>query len=69
MSPYGLIARVALLGVGLVAWAGAAPRRVLILSGANNHDCRATTPVLKAVLEKWAATGTVSGAPASTPSP
>lgn len=27
------------------------PLRVLILTGANNHDWRATTPVLKAILE------------------
>jgi len=30
----------------------AAPLRVLILSGANNHDWRATTPVLKSILER-----------------
>ena len=30
----------------------AAPLRVLILSGANNHDWRATTPVLREILEK-----------------
>ena len=29
----------------------AAPIRVLILTGANNHDWRATTPVLKQILE------------------
>ena len=41
-----------LLFLGLAAWAGAAPPlRVLIVSGANNHDWRATTPVLKAALE------------------
>ena len=35
----------------------AAPRRVLILSGANNHDWRATTPVLREILGstgRWA---------------
>jgi len=32
--------------------AGAAPLRVLMLSGANNHDWRATTPVLKRILEQ-----------------
>ena len=32
--------------------AGAAPLRVLMLSGANNHDWRATTPVLKQILEQ-----------------
>ena len=31
--------------------AAAAPLRVLLLSGANNHDWRATTPVLKKILE------------------
>ena len=51
MSPRRLLARTALLLVGLVPWAGAAPLRVLILSGANNHDWRATTPVLQATLE------------------
>lgn len=30
----------------------AAPLRILMLSGANNHDWRATTPVLKAILEE-----------------
>jgi len=35
-------------------WAGAAPLRVLLLTGANNHDWRATTPVLKAMLEDGA---------------
>lgn len=34
-----------------VLCAGAAPRRVLILSGSNNHDWRATTPVLKEAIE------------------
>ena len=29
----------------------AAPPRVLLLTGANNHDWRATTPVLRAILE------------------
>ena len=31
--------------------AAAAPLRVLLLSGANNHDWRATTPALKQILE------------------
>ncbi|HEV2692351.1 MAG TPA: ThuA domain-containing protein [Verrucomicrobiae bacterium] len=36
----------------LLPWAGfAAPLHVLMLSGANNHDWRATTPVLKKILE------------------
>ena len=51
MSPHSLLARTALLLVGLVPWAGAAPLRVLILTGANNHDWRATTPILRATLE------------------
>lgn len=34
------------------AMAHAAPVRVLILSGANNHNWRATTPVLKDTLER-----------------
>jgi type 1 glutamine amidotransferase len=51
MSPRRLLARTSLLLVGLVTWAGAAPLRVLILSGANNHAWRATTPVLRAALE------------------
>jgi hypothetical protein len=40
MSPRCLLARTAFLLVGLAAWAGAAPLRVLILSVANNHDWR-----------------------------
>jgi type 1 glutamine amidotransferase len=52
MSPRFRLAPIVLLFLGLAAGAGAAPpRRVLILSGANNHDWRATTPVLKAALE------------------
>jgi len=38
-----------LLVPGLLA---AAPIRVLLLTGANNHDWRATTPVLKSTLEE-----------------
>ncbi|MGO8837342.1 MAG: ThuA domain-containing protein [Limisphaerales bacterium] len=43
-----LLVAVALLppGAGL-----AAPARILILTGENNHDWRATTPVLKTILE------------------
>jgi len=37
-----------LLVPGLLA---AAPLRLLLLTGANNHDWRATTPVLKSILE------------------
>lgn len=51
MSLHCRIVRVALLCTGLAAWTGAAPLRVLLLSGANNHDWRATTPVLQATLE------------------
>jgi type 1 glutamine amidotransferase len=52
MSPRFRLAPIVLLFLGLAAWAGAAPPlRVLILSGANNHDWRATTPVLMAALE------------------
>ena len=44
------------LAFALALWAAppgavAAPLRVLLLSGANNHDWRATTPVLKKILE------------------
>jgi type 1 glutamine amidotransferase len=46
----------AILGLIVIAWSsvaeGAAPIRVLILSGANNHDWRQTTPALRAALEK-----------------
>jgi hypothetical protein len=34
--------------------ARSAPLRLLLLTGANNHDWRATTPVLKAILEHGA---------------
>jgi len=33
-------------------WAGAAPIRVLLLSGQNNHDWSQTTPVLQRILER-----------------
>ena len=51
MKIQSAIADVALLL--LAAQVGvAAPLRVLMLSGANNHDWRATTPVLKQILEE-----------------
>jgi len=65
MSLHCRIARITLLCAGLVAWAGAAPLQVLILSGANNHDWRATTPVLQ--VRVAAAIGAVS--PVSSPTP
>jgi uncharacterized protein len=48
--PRTLLATVVLAAVSALG-AGAAPLRVLILSGANNHDWRATTPVLRETLE------------------
>ena len=45
------IASLAVILAILEPRAVAAPLRVLILSGENNHDWRATTPVLKATLE------------------
>lgn len=39
------------LALFLAALASAAPLRILILTGENNHDWRATTPVLKRILE------------------
>jgi type 1 glutamine amidotransferase len=39
------------LWLGLAS-VGAAPLRVLVLTGANNHDWQATTPLLKAMLEE-----------------
>jgi type 1 glutamine amidotransferase/HEAT repeat protein len=39
------------LGVVHIAWAAAPPIHVLILTGQNNHDWKATTPVLKSILE------------------
>lgn len=45
-----VIVAAAMLWLAIFASA-AAPLRVLILSGANNHDWRATTPVLKEILE------------------
>ena len=71
LSPRCRIARIALLLVGLAAWAGAAPLRLLILSVANNHDWPATTMKNEGFVRllrrgtEWAATGAVS----STPSP
>jgi len=41
----------AIIAVALTLSVSAAPVRVLILSGANNHDWRVTTPVLKRILE------------------
>lgn len=32
----------------------AEPARVLILSGANNHDCKSTTPAIKATRHRLA---------------
>ena len=45
------VAMVALLAV-VAAATGGEPLRVLILSGANNHDWRATTPVLRQIVEE-----------------
>jgi type 1 glutamine amidotransferase/HEAT repeat protein len=42
---------VALMAAGAFAATEAAPLRVLILSGRNNHDWRATTPALKKIYE------------------
>lgn len=61
MPPRRFLLPVALCALGLAAMSGAEPLRVLILSGANNHNWRATTPALKAALEeggKFAATVT-----------
>lgn len=42
---------VALLALFVAGSGLAGPARILILTGANNHDWRATTPVLKSILE------------------
>lgn len=41
-----------LLAAALAALAGAAPKKALIVDGRNNHDWKATTPVLKRLLEE-----------------
>ncbi len=46
---FSLLASVALLLVAPCVFAE--PLRILMLSGANNHDWRDTTPVLKTILE------------------
>jgi type 1 glutamine amidotransferase len=55
MSPRRLLFLVALGAVGAPSLSGAEPLRVLILSGANNHNWRSTTPALKSVLEEGGA--------------
>ncbi len=44
--------RYSLLALGMAAVAVAAPRKVLIIDGQNNHNWQATTPVLKKLLEE-----------------
>lgn len=47
-----IVRRTALLLCFAAAFAAAAPKKAMILDGRNNHDWRATTPVLKQILEE-----------------
>jgi type 1 glutamine amidotransferase len=56
MKKWWLVSAVMMIAFALGAEVGwGAPRRVLILPGSNNHDWRATTPVLKELIESTGA--------------